>query len=277
MLLNELMGVKRFHKYTEYQLEKLLSRYGIKFLAAGKYGRVFSHDRWNYVVKIFEDDPSYLAFAEYARKHPNKHFPRIQRKPLEMHAFTRRSRSSAGKFWIVKIEKLQEITDQNLKKFLAESVEHFMSVWHWKYGDHGRQDLKDALHAKNEHHSQMLPDGTFKKGMSANDLFEMYPWFESLCGAADEINEHVGANDLRNGSNYMMRHDGTIVITDPAWEGYNPYRAAAEYMATELDYHGANDHEHENEISGPAYLKKNQQPEVQAVRTFVAQLDDIPF
>lgn len=45
MLLQELMGVKRFHKYTIEQLFKMFRRLGVE-MSHGKFGTVFMHPSW---------------------------------------------------------------------------------------------------------------------------------------------------------------------------------------------------------------------------------------
>lgn len=278
MLLNELKGVKRFYKLREYQLEKLLRRFGIKLIGAGKYGRVFTHPSWNYVVKVFRDDLYYLTFVDFAIKNPNVHYPRFKKKALRMHNFTKRSQDVSPHLWLIKIEKLKELTDQNIKKFLDHRLESAMTAWYNK--NHG--DGKIATH-RDKYYQMPLPDGRFEANTSWQDVFDQWPWVESLAEAwyriheATEGKEYGGAMDLHSG-NFMQRDDGTIVITDPLWAGTNPYQEYREAIARETDAYADYD-EYTPEISGPEYLnKKEASTDPKMVKQIASDFDlDIPF
>jgi hypothetical protein len=49
---------------------------GGKLIGTGKHGEVFSHPRWNYVVKMF-NDPFYLRFVRFTYRYPHKSFPKF--------------------------------------------------------------------------------------------------------------------------------------------------------------------------------------------------------
>lgn len=276
MLLHELYGVKRYHNFDEHDFFKMLRRLGVK-ISNGKFGKVFSKPEWNFVYKIFDNDPYYLNFINYAMKHPNKHYPKVMKRPIEVHKFHKRFKEGGSdKWWVVKIEKLYEITDRNLLKFIVHNLENGMQAYYMK---HVKKDA-DFMKYSNPYSPTLMPDGTYKRGISAIKLFEMFPWFETLSGAAMEYNESEdgGVNDI-HGGNFMQRKDGTIVMIDPQWAGYNPYAAEREYMA---GYEYMDDDETSPTISGPSYLKKNRPPRVEP-RTQSHQkldfddMDDIPF
>lgn len=228
MLLQELAGVKRFQKYTTDQLFKVFRRMGVK-IAHGKYGSVFIHPSWNYVVKLVEKDPNYLDFVSYVLKHPNKHFPRFMRQPTVLHKFHTRRSNESNSWWVVRMEKLNEITGRNLLKFIVHNLEAGMSaVYGEQRGDNYSIDFKGKTHGK------LLPDGELHTNISMRDIFEKYPWFKSLSEAAAHYNtfygdEGPGVNDI-HGGNFMQRDDGTIVFIDPSWSGTNPYELEREYM-----------------------------------------------
>jgi hypothetical protein len=156
MLLFELTGVKHLYQKTWDDILKILESKGIKFIGGGKYGSVFSHDSWDYVLKVVTNDPHYLAFVDWAIAHPSKHFPKFAKKPLQMHTFHRRDKGSASRMWVIKIEKLYPITDKNLLEFLVRELEH-CAVAAWRKND-GR-DITD----KNPNYSQLMPDGSVEK------------------------------------------------------------------------------------------------------------------
>lgn len=254
MLLHELMGVKRFYKYTVEQLMKMFRRMGVK-ISRGKFGTVFMHPSWDYVYKVMlTDDPQYMDFVEYVMKHPNEHFPTFKRAPIEMSAVHTRSKNEQDRFWVVKIERLNEITDRNLLKFIVHNLESGMSA---VYGKQHNDNY--SIDFKNERIGVWMPNGEQEMNVSMRDIFKRYPWYESLCAAALHYNEYAteheqaGVND-NHGGNYMQRDDGTIVFIDPSWAGTNPYQLEREYMQ------GYYDHGHDDEYtltkSGPVHPKQ---------------------
>ncbi len=272
MKLFELTGIKKYYNKREYQIERLLQKFGIRFIAGGKYGKVFASPKWDYVVKMFKNDPYYLGFVNYAIAHPNKHYPKFVRKPLKMHSFFKRNKSASPNFWIVKIEKLQEITKEKAM-FIMEHLERAEQAWYNK-NNNPESYKQDWMY-------MWTPDGQRTK-MHWDEVFEMYPWLETLAEAWYNIFRNVeeGAPDLHAGT-FMQRDDGTIVIIDPLWQGSNPY---ADFQAA-LDRETFNyDDYEEPEVQGPAYLHKKQQAAIEATRSFAKQMAssddfdaDIPF
>lgn len=264
MLLTELTGVKHLYKLTRDDLIDMLSHQGIKFIGAGKYSSVFTHDSWDYVLKIVEnDDPHYLAFVDWAMKHPSKHFPKFAKKPLKMHAFHTRKQSDSSNLWVVKIEKLQPITDKKLLKFLVTELER-MSIAAWQ-----KNEGKDVS-TVNKNYSQNMPDGTSVKGISWEEMFKQFPWMFSLgLTYAKFWDAEAGSPDIHD-DNLMQRKDGTIVIVDPVWEGETPYQAYDKWLKSEMDHYA--DEEPEL-VSGPSYAQKKK-----LIKQIAADfMDDIPF
>lgn len=218
MILSELQGVKRFHGLSEHQFVKMLRRMGVS-MRGGRYGKVFTHPSWNYVYKVFDDDPHYLAFVNYAISHPNPHYPAFMKLPMRLHKFHRRSASDNKDWVVVKIEKLEPIRDQHLVDFIVENLERGMSAWR-------RRASGDVTAAERKRRGleTQLPDGSYEAGVSIGELFERYPWYESLCEAAMAyVMSGAGeVNDIHEG-NFLQRKDGTIVMIDPSWAGYNPF------------------------------------------------------
>lgn len=272
MILNELTGVKRFHSKSRHDLFRMLDKFGIKIIGGGRYGTVLTHANWDYVVKVFSDDPQYLSFVNFVIENPNPHYPKVVRKPLQMHAFYKRLDINESKFWIVKIEKLQPIQDEKLSKFLVENIEGGALAYEVK---NIRKEDPDARIAPNS--KKLMPDGQWAVA-SYKQLFKYYPWFESLCGAWYKLinsDAVVGATDLHSNS-FMQRADGTIVMIDPVWEGSSPYQDFDRMMRAEHYY---DEVEGASEITGPTYPeKKKPQPVVDMVNSIVDAIDDdIPF
>ena len=279
MLLNELIGVKKYYGSNEYKMERLLRRFGIRFIAAGKYGKIFTHPGWNYVVKIFSNDPYYLGFVNYAIAHPNPHYPKVIRKPLQMHNFMRRSVRGPDKFWIVKIEKLRALPPEKVN-LVVEHLEQCVQYWYDTY-------VRKLPKAKVESNSWFwsFKDNSNGEKVFMHEFVKTYPWMLSLAKAWNDIFDNIseGSPDLHEG-NFMERSDGTVVIIDPLWAGTNPEAEYQRYLEREYSQ-GLDDDEPEN-IRGPNYIVKKQQAASQAAsqaaRNVAVQMgseysDDIPF
>lgn len=284
MLLQELAGVKRFQKYTTDQLFKMFRRMGVK-IAHGKYGMVFIHPSWNYVVKLVENDPSYMGFVNYVLQHPNKHFPKFVRQPTLLHKFHQRPSNEGTSWWVVRMEKLNEITDRKLLKFIVHNLEAGMTaVYGEQRGDNYSLDFKGKTLGV------WLPDGELHTNVSMRDVFEKYPWFKTLSEAAAHYNafyqdEGPGVNDI-HGGNFMRREDGTIVFIDPSWAGTNPYQLEREYMRGYEDYYDQPDYDM---VKGPILPNKQKKLEQErkeqrekekkerASQPWNGNDDDIPF
>lgn len=254
MLLYELTGVKRYHNMSWYEITKKLEQEtGIKPVANGRYGVIFTKPEWNYVIKIFDDDPEYLGFIDFVLTHPNKHYPKIIKKPISMHHFHARDPSSTNKFYIIKIEKLYPITEE-MGYFLEMWLEHFMEVYYRQYVmDQSKRGY--AYDGDSADRSWIDPFGKRVK-MSSIEMLARYPWLRSLSKAYWEVMDaNLGAEDLHQG-NIMQRKDGTIVLIDPVWAGESFFQRAARAERAEYDDDG--DNEPSNDVTGPNYLKKNQ-------------------
>lgn len=266
MLLTELTGVKHLYKKTRDDLFDMLAAKGIKCIGSGKYGTVFSHDSWNYVLKIMEDDPHYLAFVDWALKHPSIHFPKFVKKPLQMHTFHTRRKRDARRMWVVKIEKLYPIQNKQLIAFLVRNLENAATHAWRKHNGYAESE-------PNPNYQMEMPDGTVEKGVSWATMFERFPWLESLgLTYANFWDAGAGCPDIHSG-NIMQRKDGTIVLTDPVWEGETPYQAYDKWVKSEMDMYA--DEYDDDTVSGPDYLVKNHATVVKQVAR--DWMDEIPF
>lgn len=124
-----------------------------------------------------------MDFVEYVMKHPNKHVPTLKRTPIEMTAVHTRSRSEQDRFWVVKIERLNEITDRNLLKFIVHNLESGMSA---VYGEQRGDNY--SLDFKSKSTGVWMPNGELEPNTSMRDVFKQYPWYKSLCAAAAHYN-----------------------------------------------------------------------------------------
>jgi hypothetical protein len=269
MLLCELTGVKKYHELTYHEiLSKLAKEAGVEWVGSGKYGIVLSNPTWNYVIKVFEDDPYYMGFVDYAITHPNRHYPKIIKKPLQMRSFYKRLRTNLNeKYFVCKIEKLYPL-DPNLGNFVANNLDRLWSSYLWIYSTSNEARLEyekkwgednSRDYSANTPFTVMMPNGE-SQNISHRDLFKKFPWLKTLVRAYINIMDNVaGSPDLHSG-NFMQRKDGTIVIIDPVWAGKSPYQDYDRVMRDEYaDYYDYYDEEPEM-VSGPSYLKKNKAP-----------------
>jgi len=261
MILHELTGIKHLYHTTKYDIFKMLHDHGIEIVGSGQYGEVLSHPSWDYVIKIFSDD-YYLSFVHFAITHPNKHYPKMLRKPLNMHAFYRRGKSDLKKFWVVKIEKLYPITNKRLLNFLVQHLER------------GACDVVNPSSNKyvNKWYKLEGPNGETYTGDVWPQVFTDYPWFESLCKAYAATWDTVDGSPDIHPKNLMQRKNGDIVIIDPVWEGETPYQAYDKWIKSEMDF----DHD-EPDVSGPAYLNKVHKLRQLVSNSIAVFDDDIPF
>lgn len=208
-----LEGVKQYYSLTWPQLIKVLeTKYGIRFLDRGKWGMVFDHPSWNYVVKVFDTDNAYLRFVNFVLDNPNEHYPKFLRKPFEMHMFHKRSTAITNKtFYIVKIEKLLPINNTYKLLFNLDVID----------------DLTKAIHKKQTHcllpvikPQQLSLQKVQFDYQNIQEFLSNFPnmKLDTLIPAIIQLRTSgIGKGttwDL-HGSNCMMRSDGTLVITDP--------------------------------------------------------------
>jgi hypothetical protein len=69
------------------QLLDEFEKSGGKFIGSGKYGQVFEHPSWKYVIKVFQNDPEYLSFARFAYRNPHPSFPKFYGPPQRIIPF----------------------------------------------------------------------------------------------------------------------------------------------------------------------------------------------
>ena len=82
----------------------------------------------------------------------------------------------------------------------------------------------------------------------------------------------AGTPDI-HGDNLMQRSDGTIVITDPVWEGETPYQAYDKWVRDQMDHYTDDEHDL---VSGPSYYVEKKRKEI-AAKIADDFLDEIPF
>lgn len=284
MRLYELTGVKRFQKYTIHQLYKLLEKLGIHIINGGSYGTILTSSKWNYVVKLFESDPYYLSFVKFVLAHPNKHYPKFGRAPLEMHAFYTRDFNASDKMWLLKIEKLQEL-DKQTSEYLILNLDHAQTVAYWLDTEHTRQQSKEYLDVNPSHRAPFTYMDGSKHKVSTREWAMAHEWLISVARAYRAIfmnDDIMGAEDF-HARNFMKRSDGTIVIIDPVWEGSNPYKEYDAWYRTITDADNGGEYDEQPLKVGPRYdyqIKRDSEEKLKAKKSPPAYDDaddDIPF
>lgn len=200
MLLNELTGIKSFKdKPGKEILDYLKSTYGIQ-QSAGTFGVVLSHPSWKHVLKLFAKDDCYLHFVDYVLKHPNPHFPKVEKKPVQLTTFFKKSATTPDKFYVVKMEKLEKLGKAELNLFDSMDSKIFVETY--------KEAVKhDDVKGWVTHITKELKIDPFllKKNLG---FIKAYLEIEDM-----ELPASC-KTDLHS-ENVMKRKDGTMVIIDP--------------------------------------------------------------
>jgi hypothetical protein len=199
MRLHELHGVKRHSRTTLPDLIHQLFPGARSY--SGRYGTVIDNPAWPFVVKLWFNDDCYLDFVDYAIENPNPHYPRFIKKVMKMPAFFRRERGSGDVFWMVRIERLQELDEAVAGKLCRAFI-----------------DADRLIRHPAEINAQF---GAEQRGLFAA--------VAALYTAPIKC-----APDWHPG-NLMQRPDGTVVITDPFWYGETIYQMVRKAREAELD------------------------------------------
>jgi len=176
------------------KLRPFMDRAGYVFLGSGLEGSAWGKDK--HVLKIMRKQTAapYLAFVNYARKHPNKHFPKFE-------AINTDIKFSGMNLVSVKMERLDENRLSNytaLSIFINAAIKAGDAVKGYPYY---RTERNIMLNTK-----QSLLSKTAKKYSS---LILVIADLISVGNASSSIKF-----DFANSSNMMMRGN-TLVVMDP--------------------------------------------------------------
>jgi hypothetical protein len=287
MRLDELIGIKRYRQRDFWDVLRDFEAAGGEFLGSGKYASVIGTPRWNFVYKFFKNDPCYLDYVEWCRsreQHPC--MPRFLAAPRWIVPFYRRHKSEGKRICIVKLERLRvwtpppEINDSraldlHLTRGLlfCDAASDPMREAAWRRETEERILGRDRMYGDDKDNQQILirylaEFEQFKAIWSRHpELLQLTQFYGLLLKAPVEC-----ALDIHR-ENVMQRADGTLVMTDPFWAGYNIYAAHDEMMRAET---GAYDEwdppEHEYYPGGSEELPKPPEPE-----PWEPDEGDIPF
>ena len=198
--VDEMIGMKKFHDMTADQATVAIAQeMGTKVLGSGgAFGKVIQSHNPDIVYKVFERDDAYLAFIRFIQRVPSIHFPKIY-KIKKMTSFFKRYEVQEDKFYVVALERLNEMTDEPFNALFVTNL----------LGLHSPHDP-----------TRYLPNGYPNEGgIPAITFLNRYPQLKSLWTAALKIRGMMRdfsdfGWDVHRG-NLMQRDDGTIVIIDP--------------------------------------------------------------
>ena len=210
MLLNELHGYKQ---YLSKSLNKVLADFCDKHdiqVASGSFGFVIKSSK-PYVYKLWNEDPAWEAWLEYAKDNPNKYFVKqlspIKQLRLNMSIvggspFVKdRGNKDNGKIVILKYVKLEKLT--RINSTIADIVDDALPIVNLMVKRGRKYSITELAH-------MVAKRGT----VIEEDVIDNGKFFETYMDIAIVMNKLGHHFDL-HADNVMMR-DMTPVITDPA-------------------------------------------------------------
>lgn len=204
------------------QVQKFLKGKGFRRLGSGAYSEAWGKDSENTVVKIStEEDVCWLNYARWVQAQPaNKHLPKIYSiKTYEV---------EYGTLFISRVEMLEEMDDyyehidQNIGKTPDPKKAGEMLWLSLLWWDDIDDLLDNAVAVKQMSRSVLLQRPEFK-GLTGKQISHKLLQNFSKSKLAVLVNKIHSVmekdkrcyRDLHQG-NVMRRHDGTVVIMDPA-------------------------------------------------------------
>jgi predicted N-acetyltransferase YhbS len=284
----ELTGTKKYQTRSFWDVIQDFERAGGQVLGTGKYSKIIWHPRWDYVLKVFPRDDSYLRFARFAKRNQQvAAFPRILGGPWKIVPFYQRP-ATEPYVYVVKTERLLPIRDPELRKNIATYVHNG-----WQMVEHDSEPSCDeGVEALRKAKTELLAATSREAREQAmykvrglrewehfsqmRETWDRYPTLRELCVAFRMVMEaNLGADDNHSG-NYMQREDGTLVIIDPVWAGESYWEMQNAAMRAEMmiDDEPAEPDEY-NSIKG-GKLRPKKRPKL-SPQSSAKDDDDFPF
>jgi hypothetical protein len=179
---------------TYEQIFKEFKKSGGKNIGYGAFGMVYSHPKWQYVLKTFKSDDSYLKFVRYAYDNPHPSFPKFYGKPQRV---SPKIQTINDKRYLVRIEKLKPISKKAFDKIDFRLADFFKLI-------HNPDDVSD------EERYELLNMRSNLRQVSKS----VYNLLEGLYLIRSNL---MLPEDLHDG-NLMVRNDGQFVWIDPVKE-----------------------------------------------------------
>ena len=191
----------------DYDLAAVLREFnklGGTLIGSGCYGKVLSHPSWNYICKIYSDDPCYTRYMRFCLQNQKEKFcPKILDKPRKiLPNYTRMA--ATENLYIVKMEKL---------KPLNSVISEGLSGLYFSLNDSGYFENKNTMDLDGLLQSYKNRYGPTYYGEIVESLAK--DWIIYIGKMIDSIpNINECRFDLHSG-NIMARNDGTPVLVDP--------------------------------------------------------------
>ena len=173
---------------------------------------VMMHPDWDHVVKLFNDDMSYLKFVRWVMKksNPNSAFPIFKDKPRSIVPNYKRGYEDE-KMYAARIEELSPISKEDYLDLLefCDTVD--------ADGNNRWYEMKDkrTLEYEEEH-------GPNPRTVSQDKMIERvkkrHPNWKDIKPAKTELVMAGLWNDEKQ-TNVMLRDNGEVVYIDPVWDG----------------------------------------------------------
>lgn len=201
------------HRYKKWdQVIKEFEASGGEVLGVGSHATVYSHPSWNYVLKVYPNDPVYTKFVRFAYQHNDSVFPKFYGLPQKIVPEYTRPQTMA-RLYLVRMERLHPI-DGKLAKTILDNL--YSAVHYLTYPN----QEEDYYTTRN-----LIPIRESLKDPKIKQFYE---------GCKNLLKFQGGALDMAS-NNVMKRENGELVFADPFWEGSNPYADAANARRMETD------------------------------------------
>lgn len=250
---------------------------GGEAIGYGKYGAVYSHPSWPYVLKTYAQDSHYTKFVRFAFENPHPSFPKFYGKPQNVLPFYRRTRLGVN-LYMVRLERLEPIPKELgtwLSRHMMNGIYYVRAL---KYGypltalsyNFNTRPQKRAADLAGEELPSHVEKPIYKE---VTDMIDKYPKLQKTFEAGLILLESPvskeSSSDYHAG-NFMMRSNGDIVIIDPFWGGSSPY--ADELAQREMDMDGYD--EPELDVIGGQLPRKKR---AKKPKPYVRNDEDVPF
>lgn len=246
--------------------QELMSEFtvsGGQVIGQGKFGQVFTHPQWKYVLKMYNDQ-YYTSFVRFAYRANHSAFPKFSGMPQKIVPFYRRYNEQATAY-IIRMEKLKPISTEVFKlinELWWEGIQYVEAI---KTGTHERELERTVYPERKERRAGKEPWVVkYKYFEKTIEAIQKYPallkLFEGLKLLSDA--KLKGSFDFHS-NNFMQRDDESLVVIDPLWEGMNPYADHQRAIDAEIGYDGGDYPTQEPQLVGgqlPKKVKKNKKP-----------------